>query len=235
MGYDNKKTYNSKLYASEWNTLVTDMMNWIEPDIQVPVTVRMVENSFVQHEDDYIICRSKILHQHWVNLSGNFFDVSNTDHEHSSFITQKLYGFGTYIWRGKVNETDKGEEYFGFERHHGYPHEGIATFIQLNGNYFCWNSNGSVGAGESSTTITGPIATQDWTSVKEFKIVWDAAFVKYYVDDDLICTNTTHVPQCNMGFFSEACTYKNGATEAAATVEARAYFEKSSLIVVSAT
>ena len=232
MGYDKAKTTNSKLYATEWNAVAGDIMNWIEPDIHVPVTVRMVENSFVQHDDDYIVCRSKIEHQLWVVDNGSTFDVTNTQHEHASWITQKQYGpYGTFEWYGYINGTDKGEEYFGFEHHHGYPHEGIATFIQLNGNYFCWNSDGSEGSGESSTTITGPIATQDWSTEKKFKIVWAPESVKYYVDDVLICTNTTHVPTIAMCFFSEACTYKNTHLEAAATIEAQAFFKKNSLIV----
>jgi beta-glucanase (GH16 family) len=62
-----------------------------------------------------------------------------------------------------------------------------------------------------------------------FGIVWSSTAVNYYLDGVLVATNTTNVPQASMGFFSEACTYRNVYTGSPATKEARAYFRINTL------
>ena len=227
MVYDNEKTYNSKLYASEWNTLVGDLMTNIEKDIFVPVAIRMVENAFVACIDDYIVVRSKICQQMYVVDGGSVFNVAAAPNCHGSWITMKQYGpYGTWEWIGKINETDAGEENpGGFEYNHGYGGEGLACYMHLSGSYETWTAaNGTMGC--SPDYEVTKLSNQDWTADTAFKIVRDSTHVYFYIDDELVSTHTSKVPTKAMGFFFEACSYMYAYGQTPPTKEARAFYKK---------
>ena len=56
-----------------------------------------------------------------------------------------------------------------------------------------WNGSG--------TTVT--LSGQDWTTEREFKIVWDSSKVDFYVGGVLVSSHTTDVPQDPMTRFIE--------------------------------
>jgi len=240
LGYDNAKTTNSKLYATEWNAVCTDLMVGIEKDIYVPIMTRMTEYSLVYSDEDYLVCRSKIeaaayiVHGSTFTVSFNSADTPNF--EHCSWITLKEYDYGTYEWTGKMAPTNGGETYFGFERRHGWPCEGIACFlvyceIGSTLTYKTWTSDGAEGETggdhQTQTTVNG----QTWAdnADHDFKMVWAVGNCKFYVDDQLISEHTTHVPSASMGFFSEALSYKYTKGGTVPTVEAKVKFKKNTL------
>ena len=240
MGYDNKKTYNSKLYASEWNTLTGDLMNGIEKDIFVPYVSRATEYSNVYSDEDYLVCRSKIEAAayivHGTNFIVNFNSSGTPNYEHCSWITLKEYDYGTYEWTGRMSPTDGGETYFGFERRHGWPCEGIICFLvycEIDGNltYKTWTSNGNEGDTGNDHQTQTEISNQTWADDEDhnFKLVWLSGNCGFYVDEQLIATHTTHVPSASMGFFGEALSYKYIMAGTVPSVEAKVKFKKNSL------
>ena len=229
MVYDSSKANNGTLTAAEWNAVAGDIMNGIEYNLFVPYVSRSAENAFVQASGSYLVCRSKICSGSAAVSGSQIWNVVPIDlqYEHCSWITTKLYGFGTYQWYAYCNLTDYGEEYpGGFELNHGYPNDSLICFIHINGateHYYAWNTyNGS--STQTEITVTG-----SWKAERLFGIVWSSTAVNYYLDGVLVATNTTNVPQASMGFFSEACTYRNVYTGSPATKEARAYFRINTL------
>ena len=163
---------------------------------------RMQEDAFVYTDGDYVVCRGKVL-----------VAAPPLGHQHCSWATHEQFGYGAYEWKGKILGCDHGEEYpGGFENHHGFPLEGLITFLYLDGVYKSWTS---WAGSQTFTTLAG----EDWTTEKTFKIVWDSTHVYFYVNNVLKATHTTNIPQDTMGFFFEACPYRGSAT-----IEAAAYY-----------
>ena len=98
----------------------------------IPISARLVENSFVYFDGNYIVCRSKIIAAYYDSIT--HANIYPTTHEHSSWITQRKFTYGTYQWQGRFSAGDVGgEAYFGFEHHHGYPIQGIIYLMRCNG------------------------------------------------------------------------------------------------------
>jgi len=231
MVYDSSKANNGTLTAAEWNAVAGDIMNGIEYNLYVPYITRFSENAFIYASGSYLVCRGKIVSGSAAVSGSQIWNVVPLDlqDEHSSWLTTKLYGFGTYQWYGYCKLTDLGQEYpGGFELNHGYPDDGLIVFmhikeIGLPEHYYAWNSyNGS-------STTTEISLTGSWKTPRLFGIVWSATAVDYYIDGTLVAHNTTNVPQASMGFFFEAMTKRNVYTGSPATIEAAAYFKMNSL------
>jgi len=232
MVYDSSKANNGTLTAAEWNAVAGDIMNGIEHDVYVPYLARLTENSHVYASGSYLVCRSKVCSGSAAVSGSQIWDVLPRDllDEHCSFVTTKLYSFGTYQWYGYCNLTNYGQEYpGGFELCHGYPNEGLITFMHITSeggsaeHYYAWNTYGGTST-QTEITLTG-----SWKTPRLFGIVWSATAVDYYLDSVLVAHNTTGVPQNSMGFFYEAMTNRNVYTGSPATREAIAYFKMNSL------
>ncbi|MEM2849043.1 MAG: hypothetical protein QXI36_02065 [Candidatus Bathyarchaeia archaeon] len=187
-------------------------LNYIEKGKHIPIAVRMQENSFVYVDSPYLVCRGKS--RPLLTAGGYYVEPREDTYEHCSWITLKEYGYGTYQWIAKVGGTTWGEEYAcGFEHHHGFPLEGLITFLRLYDagglKHRCWTSwNGN----QQTTDLT----EENWTTERTFKIEWTSTYVKFYINNVLKATHSTVVPQDSMGFFSEACAYRGGTTESVA-------------------
>jgi len=209
--YDPKSDGEKLTAANFYNPLIQAILNKIGIDNLNPIAVRMQEDALVYYDDPYMVCRGKVL-----------VAAPPLGHQHCSWVTLADYAFGTYEWKGKILGCDHGEEYpGGFEHHHGWPLEGLITFIYVEGVYKSWTSWAGT---QTLTTLAG----QDWTVERTFKVVWAADSVKFYVDGVLVATHTTNVPQEAMNFFSEAVAYRGTAT-----LEAAAYFRRNSLVQVA--
>lgn len=109
----------------------------------------------------------------------------------SLHMINKQYGpYGTFRAFGYVTFPADfyGQVYpFFLERIHGWGAEGLIGFVYQNGQYR--SISGALG-GVTFTNLVG----QDWTTEKEFKVVWTSGQVEFYVAGGLVATHTTDVP-----------------------------------------
>lgn len=120
-----------------------------------------------------------------------------------SMLSDRLFSPGTYEWQGKMTNEANHYHYMGFERHHGYPSDGIICFRIGNTTYTTQCGTGGNFDGAGAVTTDNP-AAQDWTVDRTFKIIWTAGTsVLFYIDGALISTINTNVPTLAMQFFIE--------------------------------
>ena len=168
----------------------------------VPFIPRMQEDAFVYVDNNFLVCRAKVTQQ----LTVNGVPVLPVEQQHCSWLTVRNFGYGTYTWQGKIFGCDYGEEYpGGFENHHGFPLEGLITFLYCNGVYSTWTTRNGW---QIQTVLNG----QNWTTLRTFKITWALNYIYFYVDNGLVSTHNIVMPNDGMGFFFEACTYRGKAT-----------------------
>jgi len=127
------------------------------------------------------------------------------------FTLRRRFGPGKYEAYGKA-PASAFDGYntlylFGFERHPGWADEGIIYFKYGGGSYnvkTAWDGN---------STLTD-IGTQDWTVDRKFTIDWTLSKVDFYIDDSLIASHTTNIPQGPMALFIEAMSPTNATADA---------------------
>lgn len=151
----------------------------------VPIQARMQPHALVYFEDPYFTCRVR---------------AGGPDEQWCSVLTlENTFPFGTYKWRAKASNPGPHRHHWlgGFERHHGFPTEGIIGFCIFQGRYEVWTYWD--GIGEATALVN-----QDWTAEKAFKVVWAPSRVEYHVDDMLLATHLNNIPKGPMNFFFEA-------------------------------
>jgi len=163
---------------------MTGMFGITEEEV-IPLHARMQPHALVYFEDPYFVCRVR---------------AGGPDEQWCSVLTlQNTFGFGNYSWKAKASSPGRFKHHWlgGFERHHGFPTEGLIGFWIVDGNYKAvthWD-------GDSEDTV---LSGEDWTEEKEFGVVWQPKKVKYLVDNRLIATHLKVVPKGPMNFFFEA-------------------------------
>ncbi|UCE43724.1 MAG: hypothetical protein JSV57_05065 [Candidatus Bathyarchaeota archaeon] len=179
---------------------------WISPcaDEWIPLAFRLERTGLIYYDDPYIICRV-------MNTSTNVY---------ASWLGWgRLYGFGVYEWKGKIENPGANRVIIpgGFERHHGWALEGTIHPYNTGGIYK-FRTCREDGVMEQ-TNLTG----QDWTVETTFKIEWTSNHVRFFVDGTLEATHTLAVPQSQMQLFAEA-----GVAGSLPTKEPICYFRERS-------
>lgn len=145
----------------------------------------MQPHALVYFEDPYFVCRVR---------------AGGPDEQWCSVLTlENTFGFGSYKWRAKATNPGPFKQHWlgGFERHHGFPTEGLIGFWVVNG--ICKAITHWEDASED-TTLSG----QDWTEERTFKVSWTPSKVEYFVNDGVVAGHSANVPQGPMSFFFEA-------------------------------
>jgi len=174
----------------------------------LPLQARMQAHALVYFDDPYFVCRVR---------------AGGPEEQWCSVLTlENTFGFGTYYWRAKASSPGSHRHHWlgGFERHHGFPTDGMIGFWILDGT--CKVMTCSDGICEDTV-----FSQEDWTSERIFKIIWSPLKVEYFLEETLLATHTKNVPKEPMNFFFEA-----GRIGGTTPVDHAVYFRKDSFTKV---
>jgi len=112
--------------------------------------------------------------------------VTNTHTIASMYTLEKRFSYGRYRATVRAYCTRGSERVFplGFENHHGFPEEGIITFLLRHGSHYAMSSfNGK--------TYESEMPGQDWTKETVLEIDWREGEVTFIVDGVEVATHRT--------------------------------------------
>ncbi len=114
--------------------------------------------------------------------------IPNADHSIASLYTiERRFSFGRYKAMVKAYCTKGGPERIfplGFENHHGFPEEGILTFLLRHGGHYAMSSfNGK--------TYETELPDQDWTEETILEIDWREGEATFFVDGEEVVIHRT--------------------------------------------
>jgi len=120
----------------------------------------------------------------------------------SLYTLEKRFSYGKYRATVKAHCTNGVERAFpfGFENHHGFPEEGIITFLLRHGGHYAMSSlNGK--------TYETEIKEQDWTKDTTLEIDWREGEVTYTVNGEEVAIHRTDMREGS--WFIETIGYRN--------------------------
>lgn len=120
----------------------------------------------------------------------------------SLYTIEKRFSPGRYRAIVKAYCTNGVERIFpfGFENHHGWPEEGILTFLLRHGSHYAMSS---LGGKTYETEIPG----QDWTKETVLELDWRIGEVTFIVDGVEVATHRTDMIEGS--WFIEVIAYRN--------------------------
>ena len=120
----------------------------------------------------------------------------------SLYTFEKRFNPGRYRATVKAHCTDGVERSFpfGFENHHGWPEEGIITYLLRHGSHYAMSSlNGK--------TYETEIPGQDWKKETTLEIDWRIGEVTFIVDGVEVATHRTDMAEGS--WFIETIAHRN--------------------------
>lgn len=120
----------------------------------------------------------------------------------SMYTIEKRFSYGRYRATVRAYCTSGVERAFplGFENHHGWPEEGILTFLLRHGGHYAMSSlNGK--------TYETEIPGQDWTKETILEIDWRVGEVTFIVNGEEAATHRTDMREGS--WFIETIVHRN--------------------------
>lgn len=136
-------------------------------------------------------------------LRGGYLTIiQRDDTTGSSYNTEVFFpaviGYGTYEWKAKATTPSANRmQYLGFAEEACTQFKD-SIFVKVEGTTYVFQTY-------KANALTGTnLGAQDWTTEKTFKIEWAANLAKLYVNDVLLATHTTNVPDKPLIVFMES-------------------------------